>query len=209
VVLGRLHVIIDVTARSDPGAVVDLARATVGAGAPVVQLRAKGMTDAATFALAQQVQQVCAGAGATLLINDRTDIAVAVGAKGAHVGDEDLPVGAARAVLGPGPVLGATARTAAAALAAAAAGATYVGVGPCYATSTKVVDAALLGPRGLAAVANAVGIPVIAIAGVTASRVPELLAAGAYGVAVVGAVAHAPDPALATKELLAALGELP
>jgi thiamine-phosphate pyrophosphorylase len=129
-----------------------------------------------------------------------------VGAGGVHVGDDDLPVEAARRLLGAGAVVGATARTASAARRAAAAGASYVGVGPCYPTSTKVVDAAVLGPAGFAPVADAVEIPVIAIAGVTAARVPELLAAGAYGVAVVGAVAGAPDPALATKELLDALG---
>jgi thiamine-phosphate pyrophosphorylase len=132
-------------------------------------------------------------------------VAAAVGAAGVHVGDEDLPVDAVRRVLGPDAIVGATARNVAMATAAATAGATYVGVGPCYPTSTKVVGADPIGATGLAAVTAGVDVPVIAIAGVTVERVPELIAAGAYGVAVVGAVAAAADPAVATKELLAAL----
>src|SRR5439155_11478680 len=113
------------------------------------------------YALACRVAGVCAAGDATLLINDRTDVALAVGADGAHVGDDDLPVAAARTVLGPDAIVGATARTAAAAKQAAADGATYVGVGPCYATTTKVVQADLLGPAGMAEIAGAVGLPVI------------------------------------------------
>jgi thiamine-phosphate pyrophosphorylase len=206
VVLGRLHVIVNVTPMSDRAGVLGLVDAVLAGGAPVLQLRAKGVTDAAVCSLASAIQVRCAAAGAALLINDRTDIAVVCGAAGAHVGDDDLPVAAARAVLGPDRILGATARTAEAAQRAAAAGATYVGVGPCYPTTTKEVDAEPLGPRGLATVVRGAGIPVIAIAGVTVARVPELLAAGAYGVAVVGAVASAPDPTAATAEFLDALG---
>jgi thiamine-phosphate pyrophosphorylase len=200
-------VIVNVSADSDFDTVLELTKAVVGAGAPVVQLRFKGVTDAAAFELATAMAQVCAAGGTTLLVNDRVDMALAVGADGVHVGDDDMPVAVARRLLGPLAVVGATARTADAARRAAAAGATYVGVGPCYPTTTKVVDAAVLGPSGVAAVTSAVDIPVIAIAGVTAARVPELVAAGAYGVAVVGAVAAATDPALATKELIDALGE--
>jgi thiamine-phosphate pyrophosphorylase len=205
--LGRLHVIVNVSAASDPATLLELTTAVVTAGAPVVQLRVKDVTDAVAYGLATAVAGVCGAGGTTLLVNDRVDIAVAVGAGGVHVGDDDLPVAVARRLLGPAATVGATARTANAARRAAAAGATYVGVGPCYPTTTKVVAAAPLGPAGLAVVAGAVDIPVIAIAGVSAQRVPELMAAGAYGVAVVGAVAGAPDPAVATKELLRALGE--
>src|SRR5439155_10441153 len=152
---------INVSAESDAVDVLALTHAVVEAGAPVIQLRAKGIPDAAAYTLAGRVADVCRAGGATLVVNDRTDIAVAVGADGAHVGDDDLPVAAARAVLGPAAVLGATARTTSMAKQAAADGATYVGVGPCYATTTKVVQADLLGPAGMAEIAGAVGLPVI------------------------------------------------
>ena len=204
-VLGRLQVIVNVTASSDQAAALELTEVVAGAGAPTIQLRAKGLTDAVLFDLATAVQDVCARHGSSLVVNDRVDIALAVGAAGVHVGDDDLPVVAARRLLGPGRVLGATARDLPAARRAEQAGATYVGVGPCYATTTKSDLPDPVGPAGIAGVAGYVGIPVIAIAGVTADRVPEVLAAGAYGVAVVGAVAAADDPARATREFLAAL----
>jgi thiamine-phosphate pyrophosphorylase len=128
-----------------------------------------------------------------------------VGADGAHVGPEDLTVGAARRLLGEGLVLGASARTAAVGSEAVAAGASYLGVGPCYPTSTKDGLPSPIGASGLAAVAAAVAVPVIAIGGVTAESIPELLEAGAYGIAVVGAIATAADPASAARELLANL----
>ena len=88
---------------------------------------------------------------------------------------------------------------------AVAAGASYLGVGPCHATTTKTGLPDPIGPAGVRAVVDAVDVPVIAIGGVTAARVPALRAAGAYGVAVVGAVSHAADPAQATAELIGAL----
>jgi thiamine-phosphate pyrophosphorylase len=103
-------------------------------------------------------------------------------------------------------VLGATCRSPVSARAAVAAGATYLGAGPAFHTTTKTGLPEPLGPAGVGAVAHAVpGTPVLAIAGVTAGRVPGLLAAGATGVAVIGAVANAADPAAVTEELLKAL----
>src|SRR6516162_1360955 len=87
--LGRLHVIVNVSADSDFDTVLELTKAVVGAGAPVVQLRFKGVTDAAAFELATAMAQVCAAGGTTLLVNDRVDMALAVGADGVHVGDDD------------------------------------------------------------------------------------------------------------------------
>ena len=128
-----------------------------------------------------------------------------MGADGAHVGPEDLTVAVARRLLGEGLMLGASARTAAVARAAVAAGASYLGVGPCYPTSTKDGLPNPIGAAGLAAVAVAVAVPVLAIGGVTADRIPELLEAGAYGIAVVGAIAMSRDPAAAARQLLANL----
>ena len=201
--LGRLHVLTDTRDGRDALGVV---RAALSAGAPVVQVRAKDGTDRALYELAERVARLCEAAGALCIVDDRPDVALAVGAGGTHLGAQDLPLSAARRFVGPDHVLGGTARDAALARALVAQGATYLGVGPTYATSTKAGLPDPLGPARVGAVAAAVDVPVIAIGGVDAAHVPELLAAGVLGVAVVAAVSEAADPAAATRALLTALG---
>lgn len=203
--LGRLHYIADHPAGTGTQQVLDLVSSSVEVGVRCVQLRCKGCTDRERYELAMRVMTVCRAAGATYLIDDRVDIALAVGADGAHVGAQDIPVAEARRLLGPERVLGATARTPAEAAAAALDGATYIGTGPCYATLTKAGLPPPIGPHGLAAVAEAVDLPVLAIGGIDAARLPEVLAAGAYGAAVISAIAAAPDPFDAARQLLATL----
>lgn len=205
-VLGRLHVLTDTRDGRDALSVV---AAALSAGAPVVQVRAKGGTDRELHDLAERVARLCHAAGALCLVDDRPDVALAVGAGGTHLGAHDLPLAAARRVVGPDHVLGGTAREPGLARELVRAGATYLGVGPSYATSTKAGLPDALGPTGVAAVAAAVEVPVIAIGGITVDRVPEMLAAGAHGVAVVAAVSEAADPAQATRALLAALERAP
>lgn len=200
--LARLHVI-TVTGRP-PDVLADVDRALAG-GAPLVQLRVKGYTDRARWLLAREVSKRCHRAGARCVVNDRADVAAAVGADGVHLGSDDLPVAAARALLGDRALVGATCRDPEAARQAEAEGATYVGVGPVYPTNTKTGLPAPLGPAGVSRVAQAVGVPVIAIGGVTASRVVALLEAGAHGVAVHGAIASALHPQVAIEELTAAI----
>ncbi|MFK3981212.1 thiamine phosphate synthase [Micromonospora sp. NPDC050397] len=204
--LGRLHLITDTRTGCDPLATVRAALAVAGPEL-VVQVRVEDdATDRETYDLARRVVDLCASVGATCLVNDRLHVALAANAAGGHVGALDLPVDAARRVLGPSAVLGATARAPETAREAVADGASYLGVGPCYATTTKDGLPEPIGPAGIARVAAAVDVPVIAIGGVTAARVPALVEAGAYGVAVVGAVSSVADPSRATAELLAALG---
>ncbi|WP_406040739.1 thiamine phosphate synthase [Micromonospora sp. NBC_00898] len=203
--LGRLHLITDTRPGRDPlgvlRAALPVARAEL-----VVQVRVEDdATDRQAYELARRVVALCRPYGATCLVNDRLHVALAVGAAGGHVGAEDLPVRAARRVLGSAAVLGATARAPGSAVEAVAAGASYLGVGPCHATSTKSGLPDPIGAQGVRAVAESVAVPVIAIGGVTAASVPALRAAGAYGVAVVGAVSGAADPARATAKLLGAL----
>jgi thiamine-phosphate pyrophosphorylase len=203
--LGRLHLITDTRPGRDPLAVVRAAVAVARAEL-VVQVRVTDdATDREAYDLARRVVTLCAPYGTACLVNDRLHVALAVGAAGGHVGAEDLPVGAARRVLGSTAVLGATAREPGAAAEAVAAGASYLGVGPCHATSTKGGLPAPIGPDGVRAVVEAVDVPVIAIGGVTAASVPALRAAGAYGVAVAGALSGSADPARVAAELLGAL----
>jgi thiamine-phosphate pyrophosphorylase len=204
-VLGRLHYIASYKGHDEPARTLALISLVLDAGVPCVQVRAKDCSDRQRYEISERAVKLCHAAGATCIINDRVDIALAVGADGAHVGPEDLTVGVARRLLGEGPTLGASARIAADAHKAVAAGASYLGVGPCYPTSTKDGLPNPIGAAGLAAVAAAVALPVLAIGGVTVDRIPELLEAGAYGIAVVGAIAMASDPAAAARQLLANL----
>ncbi|ABP56319.1 thiamine phosphate synthase [Salinispora tropica] len=203
--LGRLHLITDARAGRNPLTVVQAAL-SVARTELVVQVRvADDATDRQAYDLARRVIALCARYDATCLVNDRLHVALAVGAAGGHVGADDLPVGAARAVLGSAAVLGVTARDADTAVEAVAAGASYLGVGPVHPTTSKEGLPPAIGVAGVGVVAAAVSVPVIAIGAVTAADVPVLRAAGAYGVAVIGALSHAADPAGATAALLEAL----
>jgi thiamine-phosphate pyrophosphorylase len=185
-------------------AAVHAATALGAADRLAVQVRVEDhVTDRDAYALVLAVLEICRPAGVLCLVNDRLHVAVAAGADGGHVGADDLPIAAARRVLGDFAVLGATCRDAAGARAAA--GASYLGVGPAFPTSTKSGLPDPLGPAGVGLVARAVDLPVVAIGGVSVERVPILRAAGAYGVAVVGAIGGAADPGRATEELLKAV----
>jgi thiamine-phosphate pyrophosphorylase len=201
--LGRVQYIADHHGGSSTQEVLDLVVLVLEAGISSVQVRCKACPDRDRYELAKSAVALCRAAGATCLVNDRVDIALAAGADGAHVGSEDLPVAVARRLLGPSAVLGVTARSPEEALAAERDGADYIGAGPCYATSTKAGLPAPIGPEGLAAIAGAVSIPVFAIGGVSAAALSELFAAGAYGAAVISAVASAPNPTAAARELVA------
>jgi thiamine-phosphate pyrophosphorylase len=206
VAVPRLHVIIDQGPAADG---LDVARAALIGGAPLLQVRAKGLGDRVRLTAAAAVVTMVHQHGSLVVVNDRADVCVAAGADGVHGGADDLPVPALRSVVGPGRLVGGTARAPDTARALEAAGADYVGVGPVYATGSKDGLPEPIGPAMVASVAAAVSVPVIAIAGITVGRVAEVIDAGAHGVAVIGAVAGAPDPAEATRALLDALGEVP
>lgn len=187
----RIHVITDS---------IDVVRGVAGISGVAVQIRVKSTT-AAAYALALAAVEICRPVGTMVLVNDSVEVALAAGADGVHLGADDLPVSAARRVAGPELVVGATCRTASAARAAVSAGASYLGVGPAFHTSTKDGLPPPLGPAGIAAVADAVpGVPVLAIGGITAERVPLL---AVHGVAAVSAFTA--DPKGAVAEFLAVL----
>lgn len=196
----RLHVIVDS---------VPIAEAALAGGAPAVQVRLKSGTDRERYAMTTAIVRRCADAGALCVVDDRVDLALAAGAGGVHVGADDLPVDAVRRLAGRELIVGATARDPEAARARVADGADYLGVGPTYATASKDGLPAPLGSARVGAVARAVPVPVLAIAGITADHVPGLLAEGVTGVAVIGAVTRAPDPPAAVRAFLAALSASP
>jgi thiamine-phosphate pyrophosphorylase len=190
--LPRLHIVTDS---------LDVIRGAVGHGPVAIQIRVK-TNDRLAYGLTVAAVEICRAAGAMCLVDDRVGVALAAGADGVHVGADDLPVAAVRRVLGRSLVVGATCRTPSDARAAVAAGATYIGAGPAFETSTKAGLPPPLGPARLAVIAAAVpSTPLIAIGGVTPARARELTT---YGVAAVSAVVA--DPAGATVAFLRALG---
>ncbi|HET6233124.1 MAG TPA: thiamine phosphate synthase [Longimicrobiaceae bacterium] len=198
----RLIVVTDegLTAGRD---LVEIVRAVLRGGAPAIQLRDKLRTPRESVEMARALLTETRAAGALLFVNDRVDVALAAGADGAHLGDDDLPLPAARRIVPPGFLLGRSADTPDLALAAEREGADYVGVGPVYGTATKADAGAPIGPARIAEVASAVRIPIIGIGGITAANASLVIAAGAAGVAVVSAIMSAPDPEQATRSLLA------
>lgn len=182
--------------------VVDVVRAALRGGAPAIQLRMKDASAREMTELARTLRAETRPAGALLFVNDRVDVALAAGADGAHVGQDDLPVAAARAIVPPGFLLGVSAETAELARAAAADGADYVGVGPVYATGSKADAGDAVGVERIAQVAAAVRIPVVGIGGITIDNAPPIIRAGAAGVAVISAVMRADDPEAAARALL-------
>lgn len=200
--LPRLHVL------TDPAAdrrALGLVAAALAGGARCIQVRAKGVTDRDHLAFATEVVTRCREVGALCVVNDRVDLALASGADGVHLGATDVPVEVARELAGARLIIGGTAREPATAVALVAAGADYLGVGPLYATGTKDGLPDPIGTGTLSAIVAAAPIPVLGISGITAARVPAVLAAGAHGVAVTAAVTRASDPEAATVELLATL----
>jgi thiamine-phosphate pyrophosphorylase len=178
---------------------LDVAMAAIDGGASTIQLRAPELPDDELTAVAAELAWVCADAGVLFVVNDRPEIAAAVGAAGSHVGREDDP-SEARRLLGPDRVLGMSVDGASQAREAEELGADYLGV-TVWATPTKPEA----GPGGLALVrtiSEGSALPVVGIGGIDADNAPSVLDAGAAGVAVISAVAAAPDPIEATRELV-------
>ncbi len=170
-------------------------------GVRLVQLRMKGLRDADAYALAAQVATELRRRGALLVVNDRVDLALAVDADGVHVGAEDLPVSVARRLVGPDHIVGASAHDASEATRAVQAGADYLGCGSVFPTHAKD-DATVRGLDVVREVRAATIAPIFGIGGVDGSNAGRVIQAGADGVAVVRAIADAPDPAAAAKALL-------
>lgn len=177
-----------------------LASGPDGAGTvDAVQVRAKQASDREVVAWTRQLVAELRPRGRRVIVNDRLDLALAAGADGVHLGRNDLAVADARALAPEGFLVGATCRSPEHAVRARVEGADYAGVGPVHATPTKPGLPDPLGLDVLAATARE--IPAIAIGGITAARVRDVMAAGAHGVAVVAAVWRDPDPLRAAREI--------
>ncbi|MEA3012998.1 MAG: thiamine-phosphate pyrophosphorylase [Sphingomonadales bacterium] len=176
-----------------------LARLCEG-GARLVQLREKHLSPREFFGEALEALRVARSFGATVVVNDRADVALAAGADGVHLGQDDLPPGAARALLGEGAVVGFSTHGVEQAVAASASPVDYIAVGPVYATSSKQNPDPVVGLEGVRRVRDSVGrVPLVAIGGITAENARAVLESGADSVAVIGALLLAADPAEITR----------
>lgn len=202
--IGRLHVLTDFHLQQERTH-AELARLAIRGGADTIQFRQKHGGIPNMLIEARKVAAVCADASTPLIVDDRIDIAQAVESNGVHLGQEDFPVDAARTVLGPDIVIGATATKTHQVVEAYEMGADYIGFGPVFPTTSKRNPKSVKGPEGLSTACDAVPIPVIAIGGVTHDRVRPALEAGAHGVAVLSAVVTANDPEQATARFRASI----
>ncbi len=172
-------------------------------GASVIQLREKDVTSRDFFEIAESVHRITRAAGVPLIINDRADVALAIGAEGVHVGQSDIPAAPLRKVLPHGMLLGVSASTVGEAIAAERDGADYLGVGAMNPTATKT-DAENVSIETLRRIRKAVSIPIVIIGGINMKTLGLYKGMGIDGIAVVSAVVSSPDPASAAAELRAA-----
>lgn len=178
---------------------VEVAMLAVRGGATMVQLREKTATTRAFLDEARALKALLDDHGVPLIVNDRVDIALAVGAAGVHVGQSDMPVDAVRALMGPGALVGLSITDAAQIGRADAAAADYLGIGPLHPQKTKPDASTPLGLGGFATLRRMTSKPVLAIGGVKVEDVPMLVEEGASGVAVVSAIMAAEDPEAAAR----------
>lgn len=173
----------------------------VQGGVASVQLREKELPTRAFLEEAFRLQALLAPLGVPLIINDRVDVALAVGAAGVHVGQEDMPCECVRRLLGAKAIIGLSVETWEDVVRAQDQPVDYLGVSPVFDTSTKTNTRSAWGIEGLARIRSYSRHPLVAIGGLNASNIAEVLGAGAEGIAIVSAICAAPDPQQATRDL--------
>lgn len=183
----------------------DVVREAVQAGVPAVQLRERGLEARELLGLATTLRAITRQAGALLLINDRLDVALACGADGVHLPQDGIPPREARHLLGPDRLIGVSTHSLAEARRAEAGGADFIVLGPIYATPSKLSYGPPRGLEVLRVVTEQVRLPVLAIGGIKAGNVAEVLGAGAAGVALISAIIAATDVPAAARALRQAL----
>lgn len=196
----KLYAITDRSYLRDNMSLAEAVEQAIKGGATVIQLREKHLTGDELKTLALSVQEVCRRYNVPFIINDNVALAKEIDADGVHIGQSDMEMKAARALLGPDKIIGVTAKTVEQAMAAEAAGANYLGSGAIFATATKS-DAKPLSLEKFNEICNCVSIPVVAIGGINADNVDYLSGSSMSGIAVVGGIFDNDDITAATERL--------
>jgi thiamine-phosphate pyrophosphorylase len=179
----------------------EIARRAVPGGADIIQLRDKGLSCAALAAAGREIAAVVRESGAVFIVNDRLDVAIACGADGVHLGQDDMRVSTARQLAPPGFIIGVSVSTVDEAVQAEQEGADYLALSPVFSTASKDDAGPGLGPGRLTEIRRAVSLPLVAIGGINRQNVRDVIAAGADGIAVISAVVASPDITAAAREL--------
>lgn len=207
-VLPRLYAIID-PAQTDGRLAINVCRDLLAAGVRLIQYRDKRSCAVAVFETCKVLAQEIRQQGGLFLVNDRADIALAAGAHGVHVGQEDLPAEFARRVVGPARWVGISTHNHSQVHEAEASSADYIGFGPIFETRSKEKPGKLVGLEGLREVRKATTKPLVAIGGITVQNTRSVIDAGADAVAVIHDLIAAPDLGIRSREFLKVLGESP
>ncbi|KAL9130467.1 MAG: hypothetical protein Q9217_001339 [Psora testacea] len=189
-------------------------------GVTIVQYRDKISDTAKLISVGRRIHEVTKRNNVPLLVNDRVDVALAIGAEGVHIGQEDIGLGTARKILGPGAIIGVTVSSLSEAVVAASGGASYLGIGTVYATPTKTNSKSIIGAAGVRNILQRISsidenMPTVAIGGLNASNVERIMfqsksaTKGLDGVAIVSAIMAAPDPRAAAGKLRQAIASVP
>ncbi len=173
-------------------------------GVTLLQLREKDTGSGEFYNIAMEMKKLANSNGVPLVINDRLDIALAVDADGLHIGQEDLPLEVARALLGPGKIIGYSVSNVAEAVYGEKNGADYLGVGPVYHTGSKVTEIKPIGTAGLKKIKESVSIPVVGIGGIGMANIAEVKKSGIEGISVISAILASADTEAAARELKSA-----
>ncbi len=182
---------------------VEVLMAAAGAGATLFQYRDKTASMKDAYVQALELRQAAAKAGALFIVNDRCDLALAVGADGVHLGQADLPLDLARRVMGPDKLIGISTHNSDQVREASAGKPDYLGFGPIFKPGSKQDHDPVVGLEGLRAMRRVTSLPVFAIGGIQIDQAEEVMRAGANGVAVISAILKAPDISYAVKAFLA------
>ncbi|MFH1350299.1 MAG: thiamine phosphate synthase [Pseudomonadota bacterium] len=202
--VGRFHVLTDTVLQSRFSH-LDLTRLAIAGGADTIQFRQKSGSTREMIETAREMKRLCREAEVTFIVNDRIDVAIGAEADGVHLGQDDFPIPLARRLLGEGAIIGGSAAVMEEAQRCLEDGADYIGFGPVYPTGSKDDAGPVSGIEILKQVVQNIPLPIIAIGGVDAKNTPDVVRAGAHGIAVISAVCCQEDPEQATRWLLDAL----
>lgn len=186
---------------------LDSIRMALEGGCKWVQLRMKGATDEEMLPVALEAKNMCCAAGATFIIDDHVELVKKIGADGVHLGKKDMPISEARKILGPDFIIGGTANTFEDVKSHYESGANYIGCGPFRFTTTKQGLSPILGLEGYTHIveqmkANGINLPIVAIGGITAEDIPDIMKTGVTGIALSGTVLRAEEPVKEMQRLL-------